>query len=446
MMSVESFRRLVQTARLGKNDREWFPRWIQRYAPSVKPIDGNLPVTEEGVTRFLRSLLENKVPAWQRLQAVRAIEAYRNLVLQTEVPSLEYFRLKLSQFADQERATGGVGTGRPGVEDERHLIGPIDPREPAIIQQMRKEMRVRHKALETEKAYVGWVQRFIHHCGSPELANFGEGEIKTFLTDLAVEGDVTAGTQKQAKCALLFLYQSVLGRELGFLDVGRATKPSRLPVVLSRPEIVRLLPEFEGLRKLMFLVMYGAGLRHRECRRLRVKDVCFDEGHIVVRSGKGDQDRITVLPERCREALQEQIEAVRRLHQRDLNNGFGEVYLPHALERKYPNENREFGWQWVFPAGRPARDPRSGKIRRHHVSEEYFGAFFKQAVDRVGIAKNAVPHSLRHSFATHLLEDGNDIRTVQELLGHKDVRTTMIYLHVMNKPGLAVRSPVDALS
>jgi integron integrase len=262
---------------------------------------------------------------------------------------------------------------------------------------------------------------------------------------LAVEGNVTAGTQKQAKCALLFLYQKVLGRELGFLDMGQANKPSRLPVVLSRPEVVRLLPEFQGLRRLMFLVMYGTGMRHRECRRLRVKDVCFDEGHIVVRSGKGDQDRITVLPERCREALREQIEVVRRQHERDLDDGFGAVYLPHALERKYPNENREFGWQWVFPAKKLAKDPRSGKFRRHHVSDEYFGEFFKRAIDRVGITKNAVPHSLRHSFATHLLEDGADIRTVQELLGHKDVRTTMIYLHVMNKPGLAVRSPVDAL-
>ncbi len=444
-MSVENFGRLLHEAKLSKNDKEWFPRWIRRYASSVKMVDGKLPVGPEEVIPFLRSLLKTKTPAWQRLQAVRAIEAYRNLVLRTEVPSLEFIRQKLSRLADQERAAG-TGFGRPGVEDERHLIGQIDSNEPAVIQQMRKEMRVRHKALETERSYVGWVQRFIQHCGSPDLAKFGEGEIKTFLTDLAVDGNVTAGTQRQAKCALLFLYQIVLGRELGFLDVGPASKPERLPVVLSRQEIAKLLPEFKGLRRLMFLVMYGAGLRHRECRRLRVKDVCLDEGHLVVRSGKGDQDRITVLPERCREALREQIEDVRRLHERDLNEGFGAVYLPHALERKYPNEKREFGWQWVFPSHQMAKDPRSGEIRRHHVSEDFFGGFFKRATDRVGIVKNAVPHSLRHSFATHLLEDGADIRTVQELLGHKDVRTTMIYLHVMNKPGLAVRSPADALS
>ena len=260
-----------------------------------------------------------------------------------------------------------------------------------------------------------------------------------------MSGNVAAGTQNQAKSALLFLYQTVLGRELEFLDVTPAEKPQRLPVVLSREEIALLLPEFIDLRRLMFLLLYGAGLRHRECRRLRVKDVCFDAGHIVVRTGKGDKDRVTVLPEPCREELHEQIERVRRQHRRDLDAGYGAVYLPHALERKYPNANRMLGWQWVFPSRQMATDPRNGERRRHHVSEDFFAAQFKLAAHKAGIAKNAVPHSLRHSFATHLLEGGADIRTVQELLGHKDVRTTMVYLHVMNKPGLAVRSPADLL-
>lgn len=194
------------------------------------------------------------------------------------------------------------------------------------------------------------------------------------------------------------------------------------------------------------MTIYGAGLRHRECRRLRVKDVCFDQGHILVRCSKGEKDRVTVLPDRCRDSLQDQITRVLKLHSRDVEQGAGAVFLPYALERKYRNECRDPGWQWIFPAARLARDPRSGEWRRHHVSEDYFARAFKAAIDRTEITKNAVPHSLRHSFATHLLEDGADIRTVQELLGHKDVRTTMIYLHTMNKPGLAVKSPADAVA
>jgi integron integrase len=443
-MSVARFCARVAGAKLNEADKKWFPRWIRNYASSLKITEGDLRVTEADVIAFSRSLRDNKTPAWQRLQAVRAVEAYRDLVLRSDEPSLQMIRHTLGRIADQEKADGS-GADRPGIEDERHLIGWIDPAEPGIIQQMRRELRVRRRALDTERAYVGWAERFIRSCGCSDVKSVGEREIKAFLTHLAVEENVAPKTQGQAKSALLFLFQEVLGRELGFLDVIRSTKAERLPVVLSRREIELVFPEFQGLRRLMFLVMYGAGLRHRECRRLRVKDVCFDERHIVVRSGKGDVDRITVLPERARELLREQIEVVRRLHQRDLEDGFGAVYLPFALERKYPNENKEFGWQWVFPSRKMARDPRSRKLRRHHVSEAYFGEFFKSATDRVGIVKNAVPHSLRHSFATHLLEDGADIRTVQELLGHKDVRTTMIYLHVMNKPGLAVKSPADSL-
>ncbi len=260
-----------------------------------------------------------------------------------------------------------------------------------------------------------------------------------------MDGNVAPSTQNQAKSALLFLYERILGRDFGFLDAAAADKEARLPVVLSRSEIGQLLPLFVGLKRLMFLVMYGAGLRHLECRRLRVKDVCFDEGHIVVRDGKGAKDRITVLPDRCRSELQDQIQCLRTLHEEDLEQGNGRVYLPHALERKYPNASADFAWQWLFPARQTSVDPVSGVRRRHHVGEDYFAKEFQRQLKRSKIAKNAVPHSLRHSFATHLLEDGADIRTVQELLGHKDVRTTMIYLHVMNKPGLAVKSPADGL-
>lgn len=444
-MSVARFCAILPGTSLPMADKEWFPRWIRRYASSCGESEGRLPVSEHDVITFLRSLRDHGTPAWQRLQAVRAIEAYRALVLGSHVSDLQRIRLTLSRLAEQEKVSGATSES-PGVRDERHLVGRIEPSEPPVIQQVRRELRLRHKALPTERAYVGWLLRFMRHCGDTDLARFGEPEIKAFLTELAVRGNVTAGTQNQAKCALLFLYGTVLGRELEFLDVARATKSPRLPVVLSRGEIDRLLPHFQGPRRLMFTFMYGSGLRHQECRRLRIKDVCIDEGHVVVRSGKGDKDRITVLPGRARDALAAQVESVRRLHEDDLGTGCGGVFLPHALERKYPRACHEFGWQWLFPSLQLARDPRSGCVRRHHVSEQFFGSAFKRAMQLAGITKHAVPHSLRHSFATHLLEGGADIRTVQDLLGHKDVSTTMIYLHVMNRPGLAVRSPIDAIA
>ena len=441
-MSLAAFRSKMHLAHYGEKDQVWFPKWLARYAAGKPLTAGLLPVTEALVIEFSRSFKKSGTPAWQRLQGVRAVEAYRDLVLNVSEPNLTEMKQILGRLAAAEKDSGAAA-GSPEIADQQRLIGVIDPSEPQILQSMRKELRLRYLALETERAYIGWIVRFIRHCGSTELQTFGEAQIKSFLTELAVEGNVTAGTQDQAKCALLFLYQQVLSRELAFLDVTRANKAERLPVVLSREEIARILPEFTGLRRLMILVMYGARLRHKECRTLRVKDVCFDEGHIVVRNGKGDKDRITVLPQCCRQQLIEQIERIRRLHKRDLKSGFGKVYLPHALERKYPNESREFGWQWVFPSQRLSVDPRSGELRRHHVGEDYFADFFKVVIDRVGLTKNAVPHSLLHSFATQLLEAGSDIRTVQDPLGHKDVQTTMIYTHVLNKPGLAVKSPAD---
>jgi integron integrase len=448
-MSVTEFCRLSCQSSISKNDKRWFPRWLRRYANALTAngakdspsANENLPVTVPLLISFLRSLRDNGVPAWQRLQAVRAIEAYRNLVRQTDEPCLKDIRLKLSRIASQEDHQVQSNTERLPPP-----LGQIDPSEPTLLQQIRKELRLRRKAPATERAYVGWVRRFMQYCQSTQLENFGESEIKAFLTHLAVDAEVSASTQNQAKSALLFLYQMVLGRELAFLDVTPANKPTRLPVVLSRQEIAKLLKEFVGVKRLMFLTMYGAGLRHGECRRLRVKDLCFDQRHIVVRSGKGDKDRITVLPDSCRDGFQQQIDRVKRLHQYDLDSGLGQVDLPFALQRKYPQENQTLAWQWVFPSHRLSQNPRTGLIRRHHVSSDFFANGFKTAVDRVGIAKNAIPHSLRHSFATHLLEDGADIRTVQELLGHKDVQTTMIYTHVMNRPGLAICSPADLMA
>jgi len=308
------------------------------------------------------------------------------------------------------------------------------------------ELRLQRYAFETEKAYLGWIKRFAIFCGSDQLQDFGEPEIRAFLTHLAVERQVAGPTQKQAMSALLFLYQKVLGRELAYLEIRRAEKPRSLPVVFSQQEIKRLADFFDGRNRIMFDLMYGAGLRHKECRRLRVKDIFFDQNQILIRDGKGEKDRVTVLPRVVAPDLKRQIEKVREVHVADLEAGFGSVHLPYALEKKYPNAAKEFCWQYVFPSRQRSRDPRTGKFRRHYLSDSVFCDVFKRHLRAAKIEKNAVPHSLRHSFATHLLENGSDIRTVQNLLGHKDVSTTMIYLHVMNEPGLAVESPADRLA
>lgn len=441
-MSVSQFSQTIHSFELAQNDVTWFPRWLARYASSCgKSKTEPLEVSESSVIVFLQSLLAKNIPAWQRLQAARAIQSYQRKILQTDKPSLATICQKLEQRSAIERNADGLSD----ADHQRQVMQHIDKNAATCIQKMQAELRLRHYALETEKAYLGWIRRFIVFCGDDQLEQFGENEIKEFLTDLAVAGNVAVSTQNQAMSALIFLYQKVFGRELEFLDAVKSQKPAKLPVVLSRDEIRRLIPHFHGRNRLIFQLLYGAGLRHREALRLRIKDVDFDQGQIVVRDGKGSKDRRTVLPDSSRQRLVEQIEETRQLHQRDLLEGFGEVYLPFALARKYPNANRQIAWQYVFPSRQKSRDPRSGAIRRHHPGESAFGGCFRAALRSSGINKAAVPHTLRHSFATHMLEDGADIRTVQELLGHNDVSTTQIYLHVMNKPGLAVKSPIDQI-
>jgi len=434
-MCIQQFVKELAVAKYASADKKWFPKWLRRYATTTKCGQGDLPVSVDLVIGLCRELLASGTPAWQRLQAVRAIEAYRDIVLKSGDPTLREIRLKLSQLASQERSTGGLS-------DEPHVVGIID----SIIQTCRRELRLRGKAMRTERSYIKCIKQFLGFCEVDEVGSLGESDIRRFLTYKAVQQNAAPRTQNQAKSALLFLFQQVLGRELEFIDYVQSDKSPRLPVVFTRNEIATLITEFDGIKQLMFTLLYGAGLRHVECRRLRVKDVCFDEGTITVRSGKGNKDRMTVLPDRSKQYLIEQVERVRRLHQRDLGDGFGEVYLPYALSEKHAGESRKFAWQWIFPARQISTDPRTGARKRHHVSEAFFANEFSRALARTQIAKNGVPHSLRHSFATHLLEDGADIRTVQELLGHKDVRTTMIYLHVMNKPGLAIKSPVDQIA
>lgn len=272
----------------------------------------------------------------------------------------------------------------------------------------------------------------------------GAAEVTAFLTGLATEGDVAASTQNRSLAALLFLYRAVLGVELPWLDeVVRAKRPRRLPVVLSRPEVQRLLAALDGTHWLMAALLYGGGLRLMECLRLRVKDVDFDRNEITVRDGEGGKDRRVPLPRAAREALSRQLQHARMLHERDLAEGGGEARLPHALARKYPGAGRDWGWQFVFPSGALSRDPLDGTLRRHHLDEAGLQRAIKRARRTAGIAKLATCHTLRHSFATHLLESGADIRTIQELLGHQDVATTQIYTHVLNRGGHGVLSPLD---
>jgi integron integrase len=312
------------------------------------------------------------------------------------------------------------------------------------MDQMRGALRTRHYARRTEKAYCLWVERFIRFHRMRHPAEMGEAEINAFLTHLAVDGKVSASTQNQALAGLLFLYRTVIGREIGDLTgVVRARKQKRLPVVLTREEVRAVLDEMAGVCWLAASLMYGTGLRLTECLTLRVQDVDFARGQVVVRDGKGGKDRVTMLPESLVEELRHQIRLAKRVHERDLGDGWGQVLLPDALERKYPNAAAEWRWQWVFPQERRWRNRRTGLQGRHYMDQSIVQRAVHEATRRAGIAKRVSCHTLRHSFATHLLESGYDIRTIQELLGHKDVSTTMIYTHVLNKGGLGVRSPLD---
>ena len=313
-----------------------------------------------------------------------------------------------------------------------------------LLEQVREAVCTRHYSIRTEEAYIRWVREYILFSGKRHPAELGAREVSAFISHLAVERKVAASTQTQALSALLFLYREVLALPIGWVDdVERAKKPKRLPVVFTRQEARAVLGHLREEARLMTSLLYGSGLRLMECVRLRVKDVDLPRFQLMVRDGKGGKDRVTVLPASLVEPLERQLERARALHELDLREGFGHVHLPYALARKYPSADREWCWQYVFPARHRSRDPRTGREQRHHIAETVLQKAVKRAVRAAGVAKPGSCHTFRHAFATHLLEAGYDIRTVQELLGHASVETTQIYTHVLNKGGRGVRSPLD---
>ena len=335
------------------------------------------------------------------------------------------------------------------IADSRTLLQPVVnsstlQHSPKLLELFREAMRVRHYSKRTEDTYCAWVKRYVHFHNMRHPKEMGEPEINAFLTHLAVAGKVSASTQNQALSALLFLYRNVIGKEVGDLGhVIRARKPIHLPVVLTREEVKALLDQLSGDKWLMASLMYGSGLRLMECLRLRVQDIDFSRNEIMVRDGKGAKDRITMLPESLKKPLGDHLKNVKSMHDKDLADGWGRVLLPGALDRKYPNAPSEWRWQWVFPQENRWVNTKTGEESRHHIDESLIQKAVKMSAFHAQLIKRATCHTFRHSFATHLLEAGYDIRTIQELMGHKDVSTTMIYTHVLNKGGHGVKSPVD---
>jgi len=316
--------------------------------------------------------------------------------------------------------------------------------QPRLLDQVRSAIRLRHYSIRTEEAYLNVIRRFILYHRKRHPKEMGADEIRQYLSHLARDGNVAASTQNVALAALLFLYREVLQLDLPLIEgVERAKRPQRIPVVLTVEEVKRVLVQMSGTHHLMASLLYGAGLRLMECVRLRVKDLDFNYRQIIVRDGKGEKDRRTILPQPLMEPLRRHLARVRLQHEEDMRLGCGRTYLPYALERKYPRAASEWVWQYVFPAAKLSVDPRTGERRRHHASEDRLQRAVKRAIQEAGVDKRASCHTLRHSFATHLLEDGYDIRTIQELLGHADISTTMIYTHVLNRGGRGVRSPLE---
>lgn len=430
---------------------EWYMRRadeFMRYAGCSDPRG----LTREVVEKYLAEKgRQNHLEDWQFRQVVDAVR-----LLVTDIEANDWsadidwsFWRGTRKAVDQEHATLHRETPLPNLDFSVYNLnehGPAPEGMKESLDRIRNVIRRRNYSVKTEKTYLLWCEKFLrfHSCGSP--GSLSEEAVKAYMAYLALKRQVAVSTQKQALNSVMFMFKQVFGMELGeFSDFVKAKRPQRLPVVLSAVEVRQLLSKIEGVQGLMAGLMYGSGFRLMECQRLRVQDVDFEYGQIVVRDGKGGKDRVVPLPECFVPRLKKQVALVEKLHRQDVKAGFGEVFVPASVGNKQPRAAWELKWQYLFPSSKLSVDPRSGKTRRHHAHETAVQRAIKQAAADAGIMKRVTCHTLRHSFATHLLEGGADIRTVQELLGHSDVSTTMIYTHVMNRPGLSVRSPADLL-
>ena len=424
----DSFKQFILNKGISSKHVKFYLIWARKYVTfNNKEIPPD--IANEDVLKFKEFLVgKGKISEWQIDQAVKSVALLRSYILFSKHHRLKEYDSGIElAFKDSELSSS---KNTPAIEE--------------ITRKVKNEIRYLHYSIRTEQTYIQWITRFLVFHKDKTISKLAATEIKTYLEYLAVKRGVSASTQNQALNAIVFLFKYALKKEPGVIgEFIRAKRPVRIPVVLSKNEVTCLLKELPGTYLLMAGLLYGGGLRVMECMRLRVKDIDFDQSQITIRDGKGQKDRITMLPERYNEVLQNQLKQVRDIHNNDLKQGFGEVYIWPSLRRKYRNIAREFIWQYVFPSSKLSVDPESGHTRRHHIHETVLQRHIKKASSEAGINKRVTCHTLRHSFATHLLENGYDIRTVQELLGHADVSTTMIYTHVLNKPGLAVKSPVD---
>ena len=452
---------------------KWAAIWFERLCCFTQvPLDNDWNFSAEQVIAFLRHRISRRDPAWKRLRIIQGLRLHRRKYPVARAPELKFIETKLEEITATERVLQDCGiapknstkngssrsenscdrTEREGDSDSTRqeamidVVGKINSREPDVVQQMRRKLRLMGREWNTEKAYVKWVKRFLISRGVSAIEHFAsvkQSDVETFLTDLVVDGNVAASTQDQAFYALLFLFEHVLDRDIGNIEAMRSAKPKLRPTVMSDGEVRSVLGQMRGRYLLVAQLLYGCGIRISEALRLRVKDIDFDQRQIHIYCSKGKKSRLVPLPKTVVTSLTALIDDRRRLHAIDESNGMASVWLPFALDRKFVNAHREFKWQFLFASQRHAKNPKTGRFHRHHIRRDSFSKVLSQAVRRADILKYVTAHTFRHSFATSLLRSGTDIRVVQELLGHADVATTMIYTHVLMDEKMPVVSPLD---